>query len=307
MHKISVVTSLYRSVPYIREFHARHVACLETLGVEFEFVFVNDGSPDDSADVVKELIASHPGITLVCLSKNFGQHAAMFAGLAHATGTHICALDCDLEEQPENLAGMFKMMQADPDIDVVYGVVDRRTAGFVRNWLSDRFWSLLNWLSNLNLPPNQAWQRLMSKQYVEQLLRFQETQSLPAGLMELTGFNQRPYLIEKHYKGSTSYSFTKRLHLAVNSVVSFSSVPLLVISCFGLCVTLVSFVCIALLVLFWLCGHEYQSGWPSVIASIWCVGGLVLLSVGVVGIYLARVFDQVKNRPPYIVRKIIRS
>jgi putative glycosyltransferase len=291
----------------VKEFHSRHVACLEQMGVDFEFVFVNDGSPDNSEEVVKELMAAHPGILLVSLSRNFGQHAAMFAGLAHATGDYVCALDCDLEEEPENLAGMFKMIQANPDIDVVYGVIERRNAGAIRNWLSNRFYSILNWLSNLHLPPNQAWQRVMSKQYVEQLLGFQELNSLPGGLMELAGFNQQPYMIRKMYKGSTSYSFSKRLVLAVNSIVSFSAVPLVVISCFGLLVTLVSFCCLAFLVLSWLFGKEYQSGWPSVVASIWCVGGLILLSVGVVGLYLARVFDQVKNRPKYIVRKITRS
>jgi hypothetical protein len=95
--------------------------------------------------------------------------------------------------------------------------------------------------------------------------------------------------------------------LAADSIVSFTSAPLLIISCFGIAVTAISFACLAVLILAWLSGREFQSGWPSVIVSVWCVGGLILLSVGVVGIYLARVFDQVKDRPKYIVRKLTRS
>ncbi len=305
--KVSVVTAVYKSAPYIKEFHARHLSCLTQLGVAFEFIFVNDGSPDDSEAVVKQLMAAHAGITLVSLSRNFGQHAAMSAGLTHASGDYVCALDCDLEEEPENIVGMFELIRANPEIDVVYGVVEQRNAGALRNFLSSAFYSVLNLLSKLDLAPNQAWQRVMTGQYVAELLRYQESTSLYAGLMQLAGFNQQPYRIRKQYKGSSSYSFARRLILAVDSIVSFTSAPLLIISCFGVAVTFVSFACLAVLVAAQLLGRDFQTGWPSVIASIWCVGGLILFSVGVVGIYLARVFDQVKNRPQFIVRKLLRS
>jgi putative glycosyltransferase len=305
--RLTIVTSLYKSAQYIKEFHARHVACLAPLGVDFDFVFVNDGSPDVSEAIVKELIASCPAITLISLSRNCGQHAAMLAGLTHATGDYVCALDCDLEEAPENITGMLEILRANPEIDVVYGVVDRRSAGPVRDVLSAAFYKILNLLSNLELPPNQAWQRVMSRRYVDALLRFQEAKSLYAGLMQLAGFLQQPYPIRKKYKGTTAYSFWKRLFLAIDSIVAFTSAPLLVISCIGIAVTTISFVCLMILIGSWLLGREFQSGWPSVIVSIWFMGGLILLSVGVVGIYLARVFDQVKNRPQYIVKAITRS
>jgi putative glycosyltransferase len=307
MPMISVVTSLYRSAAYIEEFHARHLECLKEMGLESEFIFVNDGSPDNSEHIVRRLIASSPGVTLVSLSRNFGQHAAMFAGLAHARGDYVYTADCDLEEEPENIRPMYDVMRADTELDTVYSVIDKRGAGVVRDWLSRLFYAILNALSGLHVDHNQTWQRIMSKQYVEQLLRYREVQSLPGGLMVLVGFNQRAFPIRKKYKGWTSYSFSKRLVLAVNSVISFSSVPLLVISCFGLCITGISFICIAILTVSWLLGSGYQGGWPSLIASIWCVGGLVLLSVGVVGIYLARVFEQVKNRPQYVIRRLYKS
>lgn len=305
--KISIVTALFKSAPYIKEFHARHVRCLKEMGVDFEFIFVDDGSPDDSEAVVRELMRSHPQITLVSLSRNCGQHAAMQAGLAHATGDYVCALDVDLEEEPENIVGMFEWFRKAPEIDVVYGVVERRSAGFLRDWASSAFYIVLNSMSRLNLAADQAWQRVMTRQYVEALLQYQESTSLYAGLMQLAGFNQQPYLIQKQYKGSSSYSMFRRIALALDSIISFTSAPLLVISCMGIAVTAVSFACIAVLIVARLAGYEFQSGWPSVIASVWCVGGLILLSVGVVGVYLARVFEQVKGRPRYIVRRLLRS
>lgn len=305
--KVSIVTSLYVSAPYIREFHARHLACLEQLGVEYEFVFVDDGSPDESREVARLLAGEWPNIKLICLSRNFGQYAAMFAGLAHATGDYVCALDCDLEEPPENLTAMYRIMQEDPDIDVVYGVVQQRSGGFVRKFLSNCFVRFLSSVSNVNIPQNQGWQRLMTRDYVRALLRHSEAETLPAGLMVLTGFNQKPFPMEKTYKGSTSYSLRKRMRLAVNAITAFSSRPLELISLFGIAVTFVSFVAIAVLIGLKLAGHTYDVGWPSLIVSIWCVGGLILTSVGMVGIYLAKVFNQVKNRPLYVVKRVIES
>ena len=305
--KVSIVTSLYYSAPYIREFHARHVACLEQLGVDFEFVFVDDGSPDDSREVCRKLAEEHPKIKLVCLSRNFGQHAAMFAAMEHATGDYVCALDCDLEEAPENLVGMYRTMQSDPDVDVVFGVVATRSGGFLRKFFARNFFRLLGQFSSVTIPPNQGWQRLMTREYVRALLLYGEAETLPAGLMALTGFNQRAFVMEKTYKGSTSYSLRKRVRLALNAITAFSSRPLELIGLAGIAITFLSFVAIGVLIALTLTGHDYQTGWPSVIASIWFVGGLILTSVGVVGLYLAKVFNQVKNRPLFIVKRIIEG
>ena len=154
---------------------------------------------------------SQPQITLVSLSRNCGQHAAMQAGLAARDGRLCLPLDVDLEEEPENIVGMFEWFRKAPEIDVVYGVVERRSAGFLRDRLSRAFYSVLNSMSRLNLAADQAWQRVMTRQYVQTLLQYQESTSLYAGLMQLAGFNQQPYLIQKQYKGSSSYSMFRRM------------------------------------------------------------------------------------------------
>lgn len=304
MIKLSVVTSLYNSEPYIAQFHAKYLDCISKLGVDYEFIFVNDGSPDDSANVVKQIIGRHPQVKLINLSRNFGQTPAMFAGLAFAAGDYIYAADCDLEEDPENLLAMFKVIRSNPDIDVVYGVIAKRAAGIFVNTLSAIFYYILNLLSEVRIPHNQTWQRIMTAQYVQELLRYQEVRALPIGLMALVGFNQQPLLVTKSFKGATSYSLLQRSSLALSTIVSFSTKPLSWVCIIGFAMAATSFAFIAILCLAKLLQYDFQVGWSSLIASIWCIGGLILLSIGIVGTYLARVFEQVKSRPRYIVKHI---
>jgi putative glycosyltransferase len=275
--------------------------------VQYEFVFVNDGSPDDSAEVVRGLMAREPHIKLVDLSRNYGQYPAMFAGMAYATGTYICTLDADLEEAPENLTTMFEMITADRSIEVVYSIVQQRTGGISRTLFGNIFFKVLGFLSEVHIPPNQGWQRVMSKRYVEALLNYREAETLPAGLMALTGFKQVPLTIEKPYKGSTSYSIRKRLTLALNSITAFSSKPLVLVGLMGMIISMFAFFVILYIRANKIFFVSYQAGWISILASIWLVGGLVLASLGLVGVYLAKIFNQVKNRPLYNVRSVERS
>lgn len=306
-NEISIVTSLYKSKPYVLDFYQRHLACIQKMTISYEFIFVDDGSHDGVDEVVESIIKSDPNVTLISLSRNFGQHAAMFAGLEFAQGRVIYATDCDLEEAPENLVPMFQMLNDQPEVDVVYCVTRARSGNFVSKVFGDFFYTLFDYLSSVKIPRNQAWQRLMRRKYVQELLRFREAESLPAGLMVLAGFNQAPYLIDRRFKGVSSYSIKKRVLLAVNSLIAFSSRPLAVICGIGFSVTIVSILVIAVIVFRKLTSESYQVGWSSLIASIWCVGGLILTSVGVVGLYVAQIFSQVKERPKYIIKSISRA
>ena len=305
--KISIVTSLYRSSSFINEFYSRHLACLNSLDVDFEFVFVNDGSPDNSADVVRSIIDQCSKTKLIDLSRNFGQHAAMFAGLEHADGDYVFALDCDLEERPENIVEFYKYIKAYPDVDVVYGVLSKRTGGFVRNFLGSIFYKILDIVTEIKIPHDQAWQRLMTHNYVQALIKFQECDSLPAGLMALTGFKQFPIEIEKMYKGHSTYSFKKRFVLAFNSIVAFSAKPLVLIMSLGFMITLLSVIASLYLIITALFYNQYRSGWVSVIVSVWLIGGLLLLSIGVVGIYISKIFNQTKKRPKYLIKELRKN
>jgi putative glycosyltransferase len=305
MQKISIVTSLYKSSNYISDFYNSYVAYLRQLNVDYEFLFVDDGSPDDSANKVKELIQKDNKVKLILFSRNFGQYQAMFAGMATATGDLIYTSDCDLEEPPGNLIVFYNKMQQNPDTDFLYGVVKERKGGLIKSYFGGLFLKILRWSSDVDIPQNMSWQIIMKKKYVDALMRYYEAETLPAGIMMLTGFKQDSILIDKSYKGSTSYTFNKRLKLAFNSITAFSSKPLVFIGLVGIFITIISFFTIIVAIILKLLFFNFTSGWISVILSIWFMGGLILSSIGIVGIYIAKIFNQVKNRPLYIIKSII--
>ncbi len=305
MNKISIVTSLYKSEKYINDFYSQHLDCIKHLAVDYEFVFVDDGSPDNSGKIASQLTQIDKNVKLILLSRNFGQYPAMFAGMANAKGDYIYTADCDLEESPGNIITFYNKISENSNIDFIYGVVKERTGGFIRNFMGRIFFNIMKWMSDIDLHNNMSWQLIMNRKYITALLSYKEIESLPGGLMVLAGFNQHTILIDKEYKGSTSYTFSKRIKLAVNSITAFSSKPLVFIGLFGISVTIIAFLALIAALITKLFYVDYQTGWVSIIMSIWLVGGLILSSVGIVGIYLAKVFNQVKNRPLYIIKSII--
>lgn len=305
MNKISIVTSLYRSAAYVDEFYERHLACLKKMNLGYEFIFVDDGYPDAAAEKVKQIVKKDNNVKLILLSRNFGQYPAMFAGMAHATGNFVFTSDSDLEEPPENITAFYDKMVQSQDLDFLYAVTSERTGGIIRGIFGGTFYRVMKWAADLEIPKNMSWQIMMTERYKDALLQYKEADTLPAGIMMLTGFKQDSMLIDKTYKGSTSYTFRKRLKLAMNSITAFSSKPLVFIGILGILITAVSFLGIIAAIIIKLFFINYQSGWISIILSIWLVGGLILSSVGVMGIYLAKIFNQVKGRPLYIIKSII--
>ena len=275
------------------------------MGVDYEFIFVDDGYPDAAAENVKELVKIDSKIKLILLSRNFGQYPAMFAGMANADGDYIFTSDSDLEEPPENITAFYNKVVQQPDIDFLYAVTSERKGGIIRGIFGGSFYRIMKWAADLEIPKNMSWQIMMNKRYADALLQYKEAETLPAGIMMLTGFKQDFMLIDKKYKGSTTYTFKKRFKLAVNSITAFSSKPLVFIGILGILITAVSFLGIIAAIIIKLFFINYQSGWVSIVLSIWMVGGLILSSVGVMGIYLAKIFNQVKGRPLYIIKSII--
>jgi putative glycosyltransferase len=302
--KLSVVTTLYQSAAYVNEFCERASATAKRLvGDDYEIVFVNDGSPDNSLDLAAKLTELDPHIVVVDLSRNFGHHKAMMTGLEHATGERVFLIDSDLEEEPEWLDAFSQHMEREI-CDVVYGVQQRRRGGWLERWSGYLYYRLLNVLMGQALPLNPVTARLMTRRYVNALQRHQEREVDIGGLWHITGFDQRPHPIRKHRTSDTTYTFRKKMSLFVNSVTSFSNAPLVGIFYIGVSISLFALVYIAYLVTAWLFFTKPMSGWTSLIASIWLLGGMIISFIGVVGIYLSKIFSEVKQRPYTIVRQI---
>lgn len=305
--KLSIVATLYQSAPYITEFYQRASAAAQHLvDDEYEIVFVNDGSPDKSLDIAVQLTESDSHVVVVDLSRNFGHHKAMMAGLAHAKGQHVFLIDSDLEEEPEWLIGFAEQM-ANDKCDVVYGVQEQRKGDLFERWSGFLFWRIFNNLTGLEVPESVVTARLMSRRYVESLLLHCERELFLAGLLQITGFDQRSRNVMKHNTSHTTYTFHKKVAVFINAITAFSNAPLVLIFYSGALIFVFSSAYSCYLVINWLLFSTPLIGWTSVIASIWLLGGLTISFVGIIGIYLAKVFSETKMRPNVIIRHIYRS
>jgi len=302
--KLSIVATLYLSAPHIAEFHQRASAVARQLvGEDYEIVLVNDGSPDNSLDLAVQLAGFDGHVVVVDLSRNFGHHKAMMTGLAHAKGERVFLIDSDLEEEPEWLHHFSECLESQK-CDVVYGVQERRKGGLFERWTGLWFYVLFKLFTGLEIPENLVTARLMTRRYVEALLRHQERELMIAGIWLITGFEQKPQTVKKHNSSETTYTFRHKMSILVNSVTSFSNRPLIAIFYTGLAIFIVAAIYTAYLVGSWYFFAKPLGGWTSVMASIWLLGGLVISFVGILGIYLSKIFSETKQRPYTIVRQV---
>lgn len=304
--KLSIVATLYKSSAYVEEFHARASKAAAAITDDYEIVLVNDGSPDDSLARAIALSQADSHVVVVDLSRNFGHHKAMMTGLMHTKGEHVFLIDSDLEEPPELLTEFYSQRER-LDCDVVYGLQTLRKGRCFERFSGALFYRIFNLLSGLALPANIATVRIMTRAYVDALLLHTERELFIGGLWHITGFDQRPVMIDKTARGTSTYSLRKKFALLVNSITSFSSAPLVFIFYVGLGITLFSGLYITTLIVRWAFGSGVIAGWTSLIASIWFVGGMIILFLGVIGIYLSKIFLETKQRPYTIVRKVYRS
>ncbi|MDF0605558.1 glycosyltransferase family 2 protein [Neisseriaceae bacterium TC5R-5] len=308
--KLSIVSTLYRSAPYLEEFHRRVCAAASQITDDYEIVLVNDGSPDDSLQFALGLQAVDQHIQVVDLSRNFGHHAAIVAGLANSRGQHVFLMDCDLEEQPEWLPRFFEKLD-ETRADVVFGVQEERVASRFSNLLGGLFWSALNVMSNVRIPHNPMTCRLMSRRYVDSLLGVEDHVLYLAGVFAWTGFSQSSLPLKKVPRPAahkSSYNLLRKLTQVADSFASFSVAPLSLIFLTGLAIWLGSILyALFLLVQRLLYPDIVLSGFTSIMLSIWFLGGTTILVLGLIGIYVAKIFQEVKRRPLYIVRNLYRG
>jgi putative glycosyltransferase len=305
--KLSIVATLYKSAPYIHEFVDRACKAAEELVAEdYEIILVNDGSPDDSLDIAVNLTQENLHLIVVDLSRNFGHHKAMMTGLSRAVGELVFLIDSDLEEEPEWLSNFYEDMQREC-CDVVYGVQQKRKGGAFERATGAAFYKIFRKLTGINQPNNIVTARLMTKRYVQALLDHRERELNIGALWIITGFKQAKRFVKKHSTSPTTYSIAQKFGLLVNAVTSFSSLPLVFTFYTGFFVSLSALSFIAYLLLRYFFISSPPSGYTSLIASVWFFSGLIILFMGVQGIYLAKIFTEVKQRPYTIVRKIYQN
>jgi len=302
--KISVLTTLYYSERYIQEFYERTLACLKQMQVEYEFVIVDDGSPDNSLKVAIELIKKDKNVKVVELSRNFGHHQALLTALSQATGDWMFLIDSDLEEAPELLVEYWNELQKDAEADVIYGVQQKRKGNWFERFSGKWYYRFFDMISDIQYPADTLTARLMKKDYVKAVLKYPEKEMDLWCLFQMAGFKQKSMVVNKTSKGTTTYTLSKKFKMALNTITSVSHKPLYFIFYVGLLMSLFAFAYIAWALWQYFAYDDKLQGWTSIAVSIWAVGGIITFCIGIIGIYLAKMFSEIKQRPHSIIRNI---
>ncbi len=304
MIKLSIVATMYYSNNYLKEFYDRTISVIKELNLSYEFILVDDGSPDESLLTAIQLQNNDANIKIIELSRNFGHQRAIMTGLQYASGNFIFLIDCDLEESPELLKEFWNKMITQPNVDVVYGVQIKRKGGLFEKLSGRLFYKILSALSPVHYPADTLTARIMTRNYVDSIIKFKEKELDLWGIFALAGFNQQSFSVSKGDKGVSTYTLKKKVKRALEIITSFSHRPLYLTFILGIVSFIIAFINIAVIVYKKMILNVDVEGWASILASIWLVGGMILLVLGIFGIYLSKMFLEIKNRPLTIVRNV---
>lgn len=301
--QLSIVTTLYRSRATVEAFYRRALAATEGLFDDIEIVMVDDGSPDDSLAIACAIAERDSRVRVIELSRNFGHHKALMTGLAHARGDLCFLIDSDLEEDPALLSEFYNKLRSG-DLDVVYGFQIGRKGGLLERATGALAYRIFDALIPYRIPRNHITVRLMRREYVDALLLHREQQTVIGGLWVITGFKQLGIPVNKLTRDGTTYGYWHRWIVLIDSITSFSEMPLVAIFYLGIFISgLSALVGVGLMI------HKFifrgaVEGWVSVMLSVWFLGGLLIFCVGVIGIYVSKIFIETKQRPYTIVRRV---
>ena len=299
---LSIVTTLYRSSAFIEEFYERACRAAETITSSYEIVFVNDGSPDDSLERAVRLHERDPRVRVVDLSRNFGHHKALLAGLAYAEGDLTYLTDSDLEEEPEELIRLYDALR-EHDVDLAFGVRANREGTFFQRLGGRAYFAVYNSFSSQIIPNDMCTSRVMTRRYLDSLLEHREREVVFSGLSALTGYRQVAVPISKRRRtGARSYNLARSVGLLIDSVTTLSSKPLIWVFLLGVAMSGVAGMAAVLVLVRRLVFGVQEEGWASLIVSVWLVGGLILFCQGIIAIYIAKIFLEAKQRPRTITR-----
>jgi glycosyltransferase involved in cell wall biosynthesis len=311
MQIVSVVIPVFNEEESLPELFRRLMNLADSLknDFQFEFLFVNDGSSDNSLKLIFDSIENFPFFKVLTFSRNFGHQAALLAGITHSTGDAVVVIDADLQDPPEVIRDLVTQWKSGSD--VVYAQRRERDGeSFFKKSSASLFYGLIDWLSDTNLPRNVGDFRLMDRRVVNLLMTLPERSLYLRGLVAWVGFKQTAVIYDRdaRYAGETKYSLKKMLNLATDALLSFSEKPLRIVIRLGFLVTAIAFLLLGffLVTAYWEPENQVH-GWLSIIFAILFLGGIQMISLGIVGEYVSRIYREVKGRPIYIVDELKSS
>ncbi|MFH0384134.1 glycosyltransferase family 2 protein [Streptococcus sp. A11] len=303
---ISVIVPCFNEEEAIPYFYDAMEVVRRKMREQFEYIFVNDGSKDGTLKVLRQLAAEGNGVRYISFSRNFGKEAALYAGLQAAQGELVTVMDVDLQDPPEMLTQMKAILDTNPELDCV-GTrrVSRNGEPPIRSFFAKLFYKLMNKISQVEVVDGARDFRLMRRHMVDAILSVSEYNRFSKGIFAWVGFETEylPYENVERVAGETSWSFWKLLSYSIEGIINFSDTPLNIASYTGFFTFLLSLVLMVVVVFKTLVFGDPTIGWPSTICIILFLGGLQLMTIGILGKYLAKVFLETKHRPVYIIKE----
>ena len=298
---ISIVSPVYRAEKILPILVSEINLVMERIGEDYEIILVDDRSPDNSWEVMKVLSSQNPKIKSIRLSRNFGQHSAIFAGLTKTKGDWVVVMDCDMQDQPKEIAKLYK--KALEGYDIVLGQRENRKDKFLKKLSSKLFYKVFNYLSGANFDNNVANFGIYHQKTIKSILDMGDYVKFFSLFINWIGFKSVSIPIEhgEREEGKSTYSVGKLFKQAFNVIISFSDKPLRLFINFGLSISVLSFIVGIYYLYLALTGKIAQPGFSSLILSIWFLSGIIISGIGIVGVYLGKTFDQAKGRPTFII------
>lgn len=303
---VDLIVPFYNEEEALPAFHRRICAVIDPLPNLFHFIYVNDGSSDQTQALLNDLCQADPRITVLELSRNFGHQAALTAGLDHSQADIAITLDGDGEHPPEMIPEMLMLAEQGYDIVATQRSEDQQASGFKRR-TSNAFYRFINWIGSTEIQPGVGDFRLMKKNVVDSLRSLEEYHRFLRGLVSWMGFRSviLPYVPAKRLAGKSKYTLPKMFKLAANATFSFSLVPLYLSISLGGVFLVLAIVEMIYVLSFWVRGAQASlaPGWSSLMFVLLVVGGTIMIGIGFIGIYVGYIFQEVKHRPVYLVRQ----
>ena len=303
MKKISIIIPCYNEQEAVPLFYTESMRVLKELNYEYELIFVNDGSKDQTLAAIKDLCAADPQVVYLSFSRNFGKESAMLAGFHAASGDFVTIMDADLQDPPSLLPQMLKILEEGEYDSVATRRFSRDGEPMIRSWFARKFYQLINRISDADIVDGARDFRLMKKEMVRAILSMNEYNRFSKGIFGWIGF--RTYWLSyqnvERAAGTTKWNFWKLFKYAIDGIINFSQTPLSIASWFGISMTFFSFAALMVIIIRRLVFGDPVVGWASTVCIMIFIGGLQLFCLGIIGQYIAKIYMEAKHRPHYII------
>lgn len=308
MKKISIVVPVYNEQENLKEFHKRITAIMNDTGYDYNLVFVDDGSKDSSAFILKQLVEEDEHVEAYLLSRNYGHQMALTCGLDNADGDAVITMDGDLQHPPELLPELIRLWEEGSEI-VMTKRLATEDAGFLKNITSSCYYKLINIMSKVEITPGGSDFRLMDKKAVEAFRLYRERARFIRGMVSTLGFNVSvvEFVAPPRFAGHSKFNLHKMLHFALDGITAFSNLPLRWAFYLGLFFGLCSLLLLGHVFYVKFISDDAVPGWATTTVSILFLGGIQLVGIGILGEYIGRIFEEIKHRPLYLVSKHLKK